>query len=143
MTMVTNAIIKQGAMYSGEKASRTVGGPDGLLARMVPFKSGSSGNMTADAFMQGTFDGRGGLGGGLGRLSSYWCTQILSASPIYVVYSWATPIAWVGDFGNVTVPADKYSVSTTHHQGLCRTWLKADAGTMLSVYEKMDKGMWV
>ena len=142
MTLVTNAIIKQGAMYSGEKASRTVGGPDGLLANMRPFKSGSSGNMTADAFTQGDFEGRGGLGGGLGRLSSYWSTQILSATPIYVVYSWATPIAWVSDFGDVTVPWDTYSPTTTHHQGLCRTWLKASAGTMLSVYKKMDEGTW-
>lgn len=140
MTMITNAIIKQGAMYSGEKASRCVGGPDGLLANMVPFKS--AGNMSADAFMQGEFERPGGLGGGLGRLSSYWCTQIMAATPIYVVYSWATPIAWVSDFGDVTIPGDSYSPTTKHHQGLCRAWLKADSSTMLSVYAKMDEGTW-
>jgi hypothetical protein len=39
----------------------------------------------------------------------------------YVVYSYATPIAWVLKNGEVIVPAVRYSVTTSRHQGVvCR-----------------------
>jgi hypothetical protein len=36
----------------------------------------------------------------------------------YVVYSYATPIAWVTDDGRVHYVAQKFSVTTSKHQGL-------------------------
>lgn len=35
----------------------------------------------------------------------------------YVVYSYATPIAWHHPENGWTVPAVKYSMTTSHHQG--------------------------
>lgn len=136
--IVRNPLQKRG-MYSGESAWRSVGGPDGLLANMRPFKGYS---MSADCFMPGLFEGPGGLGSGLGWLPTYLCTKIFVASPIYVVYSRATPIAWVDDEGSVTVPTKHYSLTTTQQQNMCRSWLKADHGTMLAVYKKIDEDVW-
>lgn len=38
----------------------------------------------------------------------------------YVVYSYATPIAWSGEDGALVVPAVRYSQTTTQHQRACR-----------------------
>lgn len=39
------------------------------------------------------------------------------------VYSYGTPIGWLLWNGNAIVPDHGYSVTTTHHQGLARTYL--------------------
>ncbi len=41
----------------------------------------------------------------------------------YTVLSYATPIAWVTRGGDVIIPDGRYSVTTTHHQSLCRVYL--------------------
>jgi hypothetical protein len=41
----------------------------------------------------------------------------------YTVLSYATPIAYVTRDGAVRVPDAKYSVTTTHHQSLCKVYL--------------------
>lgn len=41
----------------------------------------------------------------------------------YTVVSYGTPIAWVTREGMVIIPDAKYSVTTTHHQNLCRVYL--------------------
>ena len=38
----------------------------------------------------------------------------------YVVYSYATPIAWHDTVSGWHVPSDRYSVSTSRHQGVVR-----------------------
>jgi len=38
----------------------------------------------------------------------------------YVVYSYATPIAWVRENGEWVVPAEKYSATTSRHQSIVR-----------------------
>lgn len=43
--------------------------------------------------------------------------------PSYVVYSYATPIAWVTDRGDVRIPETKYSVTTSKHQSYARQGL--------------------
>lgn len=53
-------------------------------------------------------------------------TYELPEKPRYVVYSYATPIAWVDSQGFVTIPAVKYSATTSRGQHLCRTYLKPD-----------------
>lgn len=48
----------------------------------------------------------------------------LSASfddgPVFVVFSYATPIAWITADGTMTVPDTRYSVTTTRHQSAAR-----------------------
>lgn len=42
----------------------------------------------------------------------------------YVVYSYDTPIAWVDENGEVRIPDEKYSITTSRHQGIVRSYLK-------------------
>lgn len=41
----------------------------------------------------------------------------------YAVFSYGTPVAWVTDEGAVTVPAERYSVTTSKHQSIARRGL--------------------
>jgi len=45
--------------------------------------------------------------------------ELLKDRDLYVVYSYATPIAYAWD-REIHVPDHKYSVTTTHHQGIVR-----------------------
>jgi len=62
-----------------------------------------------------------------GRLPGEWVARYRSdaASPgvIYAVTSYATPIAWVRQDGQVVIPDEGYSATTSRHQNLCRAWL--------------------
>lgn len=54
-----------------------------------------------------------------GDLPAEWREKLDSASrPLYVVFSYATPIAWVDADGAVTIPPVRYSLTTTGHQNL-------------------------
>lgn len=50
----------------------------------------------------------------LGKLPNEWHASASKAS--YVVYSYRTPIAWLGDGGVWITPDIRYSVTTTRHQ---------------------------
>ena len=114
---VTSAVVKQrGTARNG--SGRYTSGPDGLLARLVGFKG--AGNLYAHRY-NGQPDGTscppptsGGKFDGT-----------IPATAVYVVWSYQTPIAWVDADGTVTVPDQRYSVTTTQHQGQCRAWLGA------------------
>ncbi|MFC5833272.1 hypothetical protein [Nonomuraea insulae] len=60
-----------------------------------------------------------------GRLPAEWAERYRADVPriVYVVLSYATPIAWVRDDNRVIIPDCCYSLTTTRHQRLCRTWL--------------------
>lgn len=62
-----------------------------------------------------------------GRLSGEWQRTYREQSRgdgvRYVVRSYATPIAWVLKDGQVVIPDESYSVTTSKHQGLVRAWL--------------------
>lgn len=60
-----------------------------------------------------------------GRLPCEWVERYRADAPhiVYVVLSYATPIAWVRNDGRVIIPDCSYSLTTTRHQRLCRTWL--------------------
>ena len=60
---------------------------------------------------------------GTGRLQGDTLAAYMSADVTHTVLSYGTPIAWVNTDGTVTVPEDKYSVTTTHHQNLCKVYL--------------------
>jgi hypothetical protein len=62
-----------------------------------------------------------------GQLPTEWAiryrTDTKDPSVVYTVLSFATPIAWVRADGAVVIPDERYSVTTSRHQGMCRAWL--------------------
>lgn len=64
---------------------------------------------------------------GTGRMPAEWVAAYRrdcdDPGISYVVYSYATPIAWVRADGVSVVPDVGYSATTTRHQNLCRAWL--------------------
>jgi len=54
-----------------------------------------------------------------GMLPYNFITILENENPDYIVYSYATPIAWHGTHG-WNIPAIKYSVSTSKHQNYIR-----------------------
>jgi hypothetical protein len=93
-----------------------VRGPYGMLAQREPFDS--YGAMSAVAYAPSF----------TGRLPVDWVQRYdadnRNPGIVYTVRSWATPIAWIRATGHVVIPDVSYSVSTTRHQNLCRTWLR-------------------
>lgn len=57
-----------------------------------------------------------------GRLSEELLNQLnklIVGERVYVVYSYQTPIAWIGTVSNTTtIAGQKHSQTTTHHQNL-------------------------
>jgi hypothetical protein len=81
-----------------------------LIAARKPFKGNS---MWADGFEKGF------AFGSTGRLSTdeadrFWADH---KAIVYIVYSYGTPIAWVLDDGTTYKVAQKFSVTTSRHQG--------------------------
>lgn len=62
----------------------------------------------------------GGFGVDTGWLGVVRATALNLADADYVIYSYATPIAWHTHYGLWVVPDVKYSVTTTRHQSLVR-----------------------
>lgn len=60
-----------------------------------------------------------------GRLPADWVARYRAdaAQAVCVVLSYATPIAWVLDDGDVVIPDVAYSLTTTRPQRLCRVWM--------------------
>jgi hypothetical protein len=57
-----------------------------------------------------------------GRLPDDWAAVLRDQQPDYVVWSYGTPIAWHHE-GGWTVPDERYSNTTTRHQGFARVAL--------------------
>ena len=53
------------------------------------------------------------------ELPAEYRAQFRKDAPLYVIFSYDTPIAWYGELGWV-VPNVKYSVTTSRHQGIVR-----------------------
>lgn len=60
-----------------------------------------------------------------GDLPEPYRTDIVTDRPVYVVWSYSTPIAWITNAGQCVIPDVKYSPTTSNHQGLCRAYLKS------------------
>lgn len=101
---------------------RTISGPDGLLANLVPFTGNSmAGHRYNSPENTNTPPASGG------RLPREYSVP---ATAVYVVFSYATPLGWVDADGTVTIPDERYSVTTSKQQGYVRAWLGAAvAGT--------------
>lgn len=119
MDIVKKAILKQGSAWRG--GPRVIPGHGGLLARMVPFDGQSA--MRARRYDAAP------VVESVGRLPvphrSLSPTKGEGSWFLYVVYSYHTPIAWVGIDGLVVVPDYSYGPTTKHHQNVCRTYLGA------------------
>lgn len=63
-------------------------------------------------------DGRGLSNYGI--LPSKWVRLFDIDAPSIVVYSYVTPIAWRAANGTWRIPKERYSVTTSKHQGLVR-----------------------
>jgi hypothetical protein len=61
--------------------------------------------------------------GGTGLLAADHQERYRVDRPVYTVYSYDTPIAWVTRSGLVRVPDVNYSVTTSAQQNLCRVYL--------------------
>jgi len=89
------------------------------MRERAPFRHGNTaGSVSLDSF---------------GQLPEPFRTELCDARDrgtlAYVVYSYATPIAWL-DRGAWTVPGVRYSVTTTNHQSAVRMaihWIMAAA----------------
>lgn len=137
MDIVKRAIIKQGSAWKG--GPRVIRGRDGLLANLIPFDS--QGAMWARRFPGNPSRGielLDPMTGPYGRFEgdSYRRRIMGLYKPLYVVWSYQTPIAWVTWAGSIVVPDEKYSVTTTHHQGLCDTYM--GVGTVWSEQDQCN-----
>ncbi len=80
-----------------------IGGPDGLLARRQPFYGSSMSAYQVD-FADGQF---------------------------YVVFSYQTPIGWLEERTRTYwINPQRFSVTTSRHQGLMMAWLFGTAGRL-------------
>jgi hypothetical protein len=93
-----------------------VGGPDGLLALRKTFDTHGAMRATGYAYES------------TGRMPNDWAemyrADLRSPGISYVVFSYATPIAWVRTDGVTVIPEVAYSLTTTRHQNMCRAWLQ-------------------
>jgi hypothetical protein len=63
-----------------------------------------------------------------GILPNDAATHWVAGSPVYAVYSYHTPIAWLTAGGEWIVPTARYSVTTSQHQGKVRAALSQVSG---------------
>jgi hypothetical protein len=54
--------------------------------------------------------------------------DVSNHGPVFVVYSYATPIAWITDDGRTECPDTRYSVTTSKSQGTARLALSVFSG---------------
>jgi hypothetical protein len=90
--------------------------PD-LIAARKPFRGSNTAGVDATGRTVDT-----------GHLPREWVQRLRSKPVTYVVFSYATPIAWVHEDGEVVIPDVKYSVSTSQHQGAARYGFRFEYG---------------
>jgi hypothetical protein len=94
-------------------SSRTIGGPDGPLATLTQFRT--HGALWATDWVSYT--------GRLPRKHDEQYGKDLRDGIRYTVLSYATPIGWVTDAGEIRIPDVHYSVTTSRHQTQVRAWM--------------------
>jgi hypothetical protein len=102
---------------------RQMTGPNGLIANRKPFTGNSiRAEWTWSCPSAGRLDPEEH-----DRLRSDWGYACARELPLYVVYSYATPIAWaIGDDAAYCTP-QRFSVTTSKGQGYIRAWINANA----------------
>jgi len=75
--------------------------------------------------VNGTADAAWMFARGYGRLPRDWARTLTARRDVidYVIYSYATPIAWHDKEAGWVVPDVRYSVTTSRHQGTVRAAL--------------------
>lgn len=88
------------------------------VAAHMPFRAGA---LSGEQFYEGSSTNEGMMSG-----ESYeqWRADCDAGHITYVVRSYYTPIAWFTTDLGWFVPTDKYSVTTSRHQGIVRRALR-------------------
>jgi len=126
MEIVKRAKIKQGVTGSDPMWVAN------LAAKLIPFDSqGAMWARRYDGTQSAESLGRyePSVGDGLTVMRPGWRIE----GPLYVVYSYATPIAWITSSGSHHAPDVKYSPTTSGHQTMCA---RMGAGTVWSDQDK-------
>ena len=91
------------------------------VAAHMPFRAGA---LSGEQFYEGSSTNEGMMSG-----ESYeqWRADCDAGHITYVVRSYYTPIAWCNIPGEWIVTTDKYSVTTSRHQGIVRRALAYEA----------------
>jgi hypothetical protein len=84
-----------------------------MIARRVDFQA--SALWGAWEYLHG-----GSVGMIYGVAAEKWRESVEGGQDRYVVYSYGTPIAWFDDLSGWIVPEEKYSRTTSRHQGVVR-----------------------
>ena len=98
---------------------RQMTGPDGLLANREPFRGHSMrAEWTSMRPRAGYLDSAE-----FQRLCDDWTEAVASRRLMYVVYSYATPIAWAIAGEDAYCTPQRFSVTTSKGQGYVRAWI--------------------
>lgn len=92
------------------------------IADRMTFHAGA---LNAERFYEGSSTHEGAMDSG--ETYDQWRADCKSGSITYVVRSYYTPIAWFTADRGWIVPAEKYSVTTSRHQGIVRRALAYEA----------------
>lgn len=98
---------------------RQIAGPDGYLANRKPFTGHS---MRAEWTTM--CPARGHLGDyNYDALYNDWCVAVAYERPMYVVWSYRTPIAWCVEGKPAFIVDQQFSATTSKQQGYVRAWI--------------------
>ncbi|MFI5840562.1 hypothetical protein ACIA8K_12720 [Catenuloplanes sp. NPDC051500] len=102
---------------------------DGRIQALVPFNAGNLTGVHVGVLSGGIETGQlpEEYAKPLRDAKSLWTGNYVSGdgkvpadAPVYVVYSYETPIAWVTASRKRVIPDTKYSMTTSRHQGIVR-----------------------
>jgi hypothetical protein len=109
---------------------REISGPDGRLANLQAINGNSMHAEVGRMFYE-----TGRMASDHARIA---CDLRDKWGVRYVVYSYATPIAFVFGNGIAWVPDQGYSVTTTRQQNDCRAWLGRNVEGLMYVHDVHD-----
>lgn len=92
------------------------------IANRMTFRAGA---LNAERFYRGSSTHEGAMDSG--ETYEQWRADCAADRVTYVVRSYYTPIAWFTVDRGWIVPADKYSVTTSRHQGIVRRAIAFEA----------------
>lgn len=101
----------------GRNGGRTHNGVEDIYEAIHHGQEFNSGALTAERLMERPIHRSG-------RLPAEYAQRFYDDAPTYVLFSYATPIAWRTDQGEWVVPDVKYSVTTGRHQSIARVGIR-------------------
>lgn len=131
--MTTNTL-PIGTLYGRNRAAM-IAGPDGHVANLRPFRSGSA--MRAELASYDVSElARWGRGH---EIADYWHEHAgMERETVYVVWSYRTVIAAVLSDGTALASPSNFSQTTARHAGICRAWLPYGARKLAEELERFS-----